>query len=55
MIKLTKAEYKKKVCEILKGYRYKLSEEDIEELSELIMAIPFPKEGNPYVGLATRG
>ncbi len=55
MIKLTKKEYKEKVCEILKGYRYKLGEEDIEELSELITAIPFPKEGNPYVGLATRG
>ncbi|MBA7572636.1 hypothetical protein ES708_14419 [subsurface metagenome] len=52
---MTKKEYKKKVCEILKGYRYKLGEEDIEELLELIMAIPFPKEGNPYVGLATRG
>jgi len=55
VIKLTKKEYKEEVCEILKGYRYKLGEEDIEELSYLITVIPFPKEGNPYVGLATRG
>ena len=52
---MTKSEYRKKVREILKGYRYELGEEDIEELSDLITAIPFPKEGNPYVGLATRG
>ena len=52
---MTKKEYKEEVCEILKGYRYGLGKEDIEELSDLITAIPFPKKGNPYVGLATRG
>ena len=52
---MTKIEYREKVWEILKGCRYELGEEDIEELLELIMAVPFPKEGNPYVGMATRG
>ncbi len=42
---MTKEEYKKKVREILKGYRYELGEEDIEELLELIMAEPFPEGG----------
>ncbi|MBA7548227.1 hypothetical protein ES705_40674 [subsurface metagenome] len=54
MKKLTKVEYKEKVWEILKGYRYGLGEGDIEELLELIIAVPFPKEGNPYIGMATR-
>jgi len=26
----------------------------LEKLLELIMAVPFPKEGNPYVGMSTR-
>ncbi|MBA7552645.1 hypothetical protein ES705_45215 [subsurface metagenome] len=51
---MTKKEYKEKVWEILKGHRYGLGEEDIEELLELIMAVPVPKEKNPYVGMATR-
>ena len=54
MEKLTKEEYKEKVWEILKGY-LDMDIEDIEELLEKIMAIPTPKEGNPYVGMATRG
>ncbi|MBA7543688.1 hypothetical protein ES705_36025 [subsurface metagenome] len=41
---MTKEEYKEKVWEILKGYRYRLGEEDIEELLELIMAVPFESE-----------
>ncbi|MBA7562429.1 hypothetical protein ES708_04081 [subsurface metagenome] len=49
MIKLTKAEYKEKVGEILKGYRYGLGEEDIEELLELIMAVPVPDDDKKKV------
>lgn len=41
---MTKEEYKEEVREILKGYRYGLGEEDIEELLELIMAVPFDGE-----------
>ena len=52
---MTKVEYKEKVWEILEGYSVVLGKESIEELLEKIMAVPFPKEGNPYVGMATRG
>ncbi|MBA7522482.1 hypothetical protein ES705_14601 [subsurface metagenome] len=45
---MSKKEYKEKVGEILKGYRYGLGEEDIEELLELIMAVPFPDDGGTY-------
>ncbi|MBA7577488.1 hypothetical protein ES708_19341 [subsurface metagenome] len=45
---MTKAEYRKIVWGILKGYRYGLGEEDIEELLELIMAIPVPDDGGTY-------
>ncbi|MBA7516039.1 hypothetical protein ES705_08084 [subsurface metagenome] len=52
---MTKVEYRKIVWGILKGYSDELDIEDLEELLELIMAIPIPKEKNPYVGMATRG
>jgi uncharacterized membrane protein len=51
---LTKLEYREKVWEIVKEYS-DMDIEDKEDLFEKIMAIPFPKEGNPYVGMATRG
>ncbi|RXG63738.1 hypothetical protein ES695_15865 [Candidatus Atribacteria bacterium 1244-E10-H5-B2] len=41
---MAKEEYKKRVWEILKGHRYGLGEEDIKELLELIMAVPFDGE-----------
>jgi len=50
---LTKVEYRKIIWGLLKDYRddpYM----NLEKLLELIMAIPFPKGGNPYVGLSTR-
>ncbi|MBA7546518.1 hypothetical protein ES705_38910 [subsurface metagenome] len=52
--KLTKAEYRKIIWELLKDFR---DDEitSLEELLDKIMAIPTPKEGNPYVGMATRG
>ncbi|MBA7522610.1 hypothetical protein ES705_14730 [subsurface metagenome] len=52
---MTKEEYKEKVWKILKGYSCVIDLEDLKILLEEIMAIPFPKEGNPYVGMATRG
>jgi len=52
---LTKLEYRKKVWEILKGYSDVLDIEDLEVLLEEIMAVPTPKEKNPYEGMATRG
>lgn len=52
---MTKEEYKEKVWKVLKGYSTILDIEDLEGLLEEIMAIPTPKEGNPYVGMATRG
>ncbi len=50
---MTKAEYRKIIWGILKDYR---DDKDmtLEKLLELIMAIPTPKEGNPYVGMSTR-
>ena len=42
---MTKEEYKEKVWEILKGY-LEMDPEDIEELLELIMAVPFDGEDN---------
>jgi len=55
---LTKVEYREKVFEILDEFLRdyeKISLEEIEGVVNKIMAIPFPKEGNPYVGMATRG
>ena len=51
---MTKLEYRKIIWGLLKDYR---DDEitSLEELLEKIMAVPFPKEGNPYVGMATRG
>ena len=51
---MTKVEYRKIIWGLLKDYR---DDKDmtLEKLLELIMAIPTPKEGNPYVGMATRG
>ncbi|GAI69328.1 unnamed protein product [marine sediment metagenome] len=50
---MNKNEYKKRVWELLKNYR---DDEitSLEELLEKIMALPFPKEGNPYEGMSTR-
>jgi hypothetical protein len=52
--KLTKVEYRKIIWGLLKDFR---DDEitSLEELLEKIMAVPTPKEGNPYVGMATRG
>ncbi|MBA7516550.1 hypothetical protein ES705_08598 [subsurface metagenome] len=55
---MTKVEYREKVFEILDEFLRdyeKISLEEIEGVVNKIMAIPFPKEGNPYVGMATRG
>ncbi|MBA7517457.1 hypothetical protein ES705_09511 [subsurface metagenome] len=41
---MTKDEYREAISKILKGYRYRLGEEDIEELLELIMEVPFESE-----------
>ena len=54
MKKLTKVEYRKIIWGLLKDYRDN-EIKSLEELLEKIMAIPTPKEGNPYVGMATRG
>ncbi|MBA7608528.1 hypothetical protein ES703_15705 [subsurface metagenome] len=51
---MTKLEYRKIIWGLLKDYRDN-EIKSLEELLEKIMAIPFPKEGNPYVGMATRG
>jgi hypothetical protein len=51
---LTKLEYRKIIWGLLKDFRDN-EIKSLEELLEKIMAIPFPKEGNPYVGMATRG
>jgi len=50
---LTKLEYRKIIWGLLKEYR---DDEilSLEELLNKIMAIPIPKEGNPYVGMSTR-
>ena len=53
MRKLTKKEYRKIIWGLLKDYRND-PYMNLEKLLELIMAIPFPKERNPYVGLSTR-
>ncbi|TFB08825.1 hypothetical protein E3V08_02500 [Candidatus Atribacteria bacterium MT.SAG.1] len=53
MAKLTKVEYRKIIWGLLKDYRHNKIK-FLEELLEKIMAIPTPKEGDPYVGLATR-
>ena len=53
MRKLTKKEYKKIIWGLLKDYRVD-PHMTLEKLLELIMAIPIPKEGNPYVGMSTR-
>ncbi|MBA7587852.1 hypothetical protein ES708_29897 [subsurface metagenome] len=42
---MTKVEYREKVWEILKGY-LDMDIEDIEELLEKIMAVPFDGEDN---------
>ena len=50
---MTKKEYRKIIWGLLKDYR----DDEITSLEELldgIMAIPIPKEGNPYVGMSTR-
>ncbi len=51
---MTKLEYRKIIWGLLKDFRDN-EIKSLEELLEKIMAIPFPKEGNPYVGMATRG
>ena len=53
MKRLNKIEYRKIIWGLLKEYR---DDKDIslEKLLELIMAVPTPKEGNPYVGMSTR-
>jgi len=50
---LTKVEYRKIIWGLLKEYR---DDKDMTlvELLNKIMAIPIPKEGNPYVGMSTR-
>ncbi|MBA7585001.1 hypothetical protein ES708_26970 [subsurface metagenome] len=51
---MTKLEYRKIIWGLLKDYRDN-EIKSLEELLEKIMAIPTPKEGNPYEGMATRG
>ena len=53
MDKLDKLSYRKEIWELLKNYR---DDEitSLEELLEKIMAVQFPKEGNPYEGMSTR-
>ena len=51
---MTKLEYRKIIWGLLKDYRDN-EIKSLEVLLEKIMAVPFPKEGNPYVGMATRG
>ena len=54
---MTKEEYKEKVFEILDEFLRdyeEISLEEIEGVVNKIMAIPTPREGNPYVGMATR-
>lgn len=50
---MTKKEYRKIIWGLLKDFR---NDEitSLEELLDKIMAVPFPKEGNPYEGMATR-
>ena len=50
---MDKLEYRKEIWELLKNYR---DDEitSLEELLDKIMAIPTPKEGNPYEGMSTR-
>ncbi|MBA7573786.1 hypothetical protein ES708_15584 [subsurface metagenome] len=53
MKRLKKIEYRKIIWGLLKDYR---DDKDmtLEKLLELIIAVPTPKEGNPYVGMSTR-
>lgn len=58
MDKLDKEEYKKKIIKILDEFLEVYGEitmGEIEGVVNKIMAIPTPKEGNPYVGMSTRG
>ncbi|MBA7525527.1 hypothetical protein ES705_17678 [subsurface metagenome] len=50
---MNKREYRKIIWGLLKDYRDD-KDMSLEKLLELIMAVPTPKEGNPYVGMSTR-